>query len=97
MEKVTSVSKLKASLSAYLELVKAGEEIIVTDRGKPVARVVPMTEGYGSESDLGLLVREGVLRPGNGQSLIKVLPDMPLATSESSIVEALLEERESGW
>ena len=32
--KSASVSRLKASLSAYLEMVKTGEAIVVTDRGR---------------------------------------------------------------
>ncbi|PYN64673.1 MAG: type II toxin-antitoxin system prevent-host-death family antitoxin, partial [Candidatus Rokuibacteriota bacterium] len=36
-----AVAKLKASLSEYLARVKAGEEVIVTERGKPIAKIVP--------------------------------------------------------
>ena len=35
--KRASVSQLKTSLSAYLLGVKRGEEVIVTERGRPVA------------------------------------------------------------
>ena len=35
-----AVSDLKARLSEYLKRVKAGPEILITDRGKPVARQV---------------------------------------------------------
>ena len=37
----TTISKLKASLSAYLRQVKAGEEVIITQYGRPVARLLP--------------------------------------------------------
>ncbi len=40
MEEV-GVRELKASLSRYLRRVRAGETIVVTDRGRPVARIVP--------------------------------------------------------
>lgn len=40
--KTASVSKLKASLSSYLAFVQAGEEIVVTDRGKPIAKLAPI-------------------------------------------------------
>ncbi len=33
MKKVAKVSELKASLSKYLARVKAGEEVVVTERG----------------------------------------------------------------
>ncbi len=35
------VRELKASLSAHLRRVSAGESIVVTDRGRPVARLLP--------------------------------------------------------
>jgi prevent-host-death family protein len=41
MEEV-GVRDLKASLSRYLGRVRAGETIVVTDRGRPVARIVPV-------------------------------------------------------
>jgi len=37
------IAELKARLSEYLMRVKAGEEILVSDRGRPVTRLVPIT------------------------------------------------------
>ena len=37
------IRELKSQLSAYLRRVKAGETIVITERGKPIGRVVPMT------------------------------------------------------
>jgi prevent-host-death family protein len=39
-----NVSTLKARLSRYLRAVRRGEEIVVTDRNLPIARVVPFRE-----------------------------------------------------
>ena len=36
------IAKLKTGLSGYLESVKAGEQVVVTDRGHPVAVIVPI-------------------------------------------------------
>ncbi len=35
-----TVSALRAELASWIERVRAGEEIVITDRGIPVARVV---------------------------------------------------------
>ena len=43
------VAQLKAQISHYLRRVKAGEEVIVTERGIPVARIVPIESPYGGE------------------------------------------------
>ena len=41
METATVV-RLKSQLSRYLRRVKAGEDVIVTERGVPIARLVPV-------------------------------------------------------
>jgi len=92
------VSKLKAKLSEYLESVRAGEELIVTDHGKPVARITPISSPGDTESRLRMLVRTGQVRPpevagGIDLELITALrPRVPGV----SLVDALLEERREG-
>lgn len=44
----TSIAKLKASLSHYSRIVRAGEEVLVTNRGKAVAEIVPVSPGGSS-------------------------------------------------
>lgn len=98
MERVTSVTTLKASLSSYLGLVKSGEEVLITERGRPIARLVPYLAAPEQEDGrLERLYREGILKPGNGHSLREALRARRPARSASSVVQALLEEREAGW
>lgn len=40
-----SASKLKAHLGRFLKTVRAGKEVVVTDRGEPVARLLPFASG----------------------------------------------------
>jgi len=60
--------ELKNRLGRYLGLVGRGETIIVTDRGKPVARLVPPEPEpettYSVEDLLKRLEAEGHLRRG---------------------------------
>ena len=37
-----SIRELKSKLSHYLRLSRAGESVVITDRGVPVARIVPV-------------------------------------------------------
>jgi prevent-host-death family protein len=46
MREVT-VSKAKVSLSALLDAAAAGEEVVITKRSRPVARLVPIEEPKG--------------------------------------------------
>lgn len=53
------VRELRNNLSRYLERVRGGEELIVTDRGSAVARVL----GVSTQPVLGRLIAEGVVTP----------------------------------
>jgi prevent-host-death family protein len=53
------IRHLRADLSRFVKRVRAGEEIVVTDRGKAVARLVPL-EG---ERKIDQLIRDGVVTP----------------------------------
>jgi prevent-host-death family protein len=39
--RTVNISELRAQLSAHIQLVREGEEVLVCDRNKPVARIVP--------------------------------------------------------
>jgi prevent-host-death family protein len=54
------VRDLKNNLSRYLDRVKEGEEVIVTDRGRPVARLSALDH---STDRLAELIAAGVVRP----------------------------------
>jgi prevent-host-death family protein len=52
------IRELRAGLSRWIDQVRSGEELVVTDRGTPVARVVPIerTSAYERLVAAGLLV-----------------------------------------
>jgi len=52
-----AVSELRAHLSQWLERVRGGEEIVITDRGVPVARIL----GLEVTSMLEQLTQQGVI------------------------------------
>lgn len=91
--KVAAVTEVKARLSAYLARVRGGEEVLITDRGRPVARMVPVS---GSEPQLAELERIGVIRAGSGRVPAEFY-ELPLAESAGAgVLDALLEERREG-
>lgn len=51
MKRRTSSSHLKAKLGQYMKAVRAGEEIVVTDRDLPVARLVPYVVRDGEAAE----------------------------------------------
>jgi len=64
--KTAAISKLKANLSEYLSKVRNGDEIIITDRGKPIAKVVPIKRD-DTQIPLNIieLERAGLIRIGS--------------------------------
>ena len=60
--RTVNISDLKARLSAHIQEVRDGEEVLVCDRNQPVARIVPCHLEDRSEQERRLIAR-GVLTP----------------------------------
>ena len=94
--RTVGVAKLRASLSEYLRYVKEGEEVLVTERGRPIAKIVPYTlEGDEDQHRLDL-IRRGLLKPGKGPLSAEFLNRPKVKDPEGLALKYLLEERESG-
>lgn len=89
------IREAKAKLSSVVSRVRAGETIVLTDRGRPVARVVPIAKGETSLAErLAALEARGWLaaeaREGNP------LPSA-MAAEESGVAQRYLaEDRDAG-
>jgi prevent-host-death family protein len=91
VSETTSVADLKARTSEILRRVKSGQEILITERGVPVARIQPLDDAQRRSTRRTRLARAGLLRPGKAR-----LPRLLAAPPEgrpSGVVEALVEER----
>jgi prevent-host-death family protein len=53
--KTVNIGDLKNQLSAYLQYVRNGEEVVVRDRNRPVARILPYDQTNMSEEDIQLV------------------------------------------
>lgn len=95
--KLATITNAKNGLSALIDRVKAGETILLTDRGVPVARIEPVSLDDDPAGNLTRLARSGVVRPPR-RSPSAVLDEPPPEPSRHvDVVEMLLEERRSGW
>lgn len=95
--KTISIAELKRGLSACLETVRAGNELLVTDRGRPVAKVVPLgTDALQADARVAELVRKGLAR-GPVAGLPPDVLDLPRPSDpQGRVLGALLEERTDG-
>ncbi len=60
--KTVNIGELKAKLSAHIKLVRNGEQLLVCDRDKPVARIIPYRADDYSEEMQDLIAR-GIVTP----------------------------------
>ena len=63
--RTATVSKLKAFLSGYLRRVKAGEEVLVSEGGRPIAKLVPVRGADALPGHLAEMARQGLARVGS--------------------------------
>jgi prevent-host-death family protein len=94
--RTVSVSELKAKLSAYLAIVRAGDEVVVTDRGRMIARLVPGHVGQRHDSRRDELLESGRMRAPWAR-LPKDFWERPRPKDpEGRSLAVLLEERDEG-
>jgi prevent-host-death family protein len=92
-----TITEAKNGLSALIDRVKAGETIVILDRGVPVARLEPVTALSDPEGRLRDLERKGLIRRGTGRVPIELLRQPPpRSAGGTTITEAVLEERRTG-
>lgn len=80
------IRELRDHLSKYLERVRGGEELTITDRGTAVARVVPMEEPRRYDR----LVADGIIEPSTAQK--RTRPEKRVK-ADGSVSELLADQR----
>lgn len=93
--KTVGVRELKNRLSEYLRHVRAGEVVLVTDRGEVVAELTPPGQGTTDGSvphGLLALARRGLVTLGSAADA-KLYPTLPRTRGRRRAVELLDEER----
>ena len=83
------VRELRQNLSVYLQRVKRGETLVVTERGKPVARLTPAV----GDSVLDRMIADGRVRPAT-RNWEDLPPPRPRRPGEPTLTEVLLAMRD---
>lgn len=72
MSDQVGVRELRDQLSRYLERAKAGEQIEITERGRPIALLVPLPESRAAVAELvasgQVRLAERPWRPGTART-----------------------------
>ena len=86
---LVSIRELKGRLSHYLRLTRKGVSVVITDRGVPIGRIVPM----GQDLDERLAaMRETGLVQWSGQKLRRRKPVAKLL-GRKTVAQLLVEDR----
>lgn len=80
------VRELRDHLSRYLDIVRDGQEVTVTDHGKAVARLVP----FGQPRPLDRLIAEGLVTPASVAKRSRVAGGV---ASNGSVSDLVAEQR----
>jgi prevent-host-death family protein len=83
------IRQLKARLSEYLRRVRAGETVLITDRGQPVGRIVPTAESI--EDRLQRMAEAGLIL-WSGRRL-EPRPPVAQARGDRTVADLLIEDR----
>ena len=84
------IRDLKAKLSAYIQQVKDGATLVITERGKPVGRIVPVRASL--EERLQEMAQAGLV--GWSGNKLKSIAPVARARGGKSVSDLLLEDRE---
>ncbi len=92
--RVIGIADLKANLSKQLAAVKAGEEIVVTERGGPIARIVPIS-AVELPDRVRRLAQQGLVKAPS-EPLEPWEPGARVQDPEGHLLRAVLDERDAG-
>jgi prevent-host-death family protein len=90
-----SIREMKNRLSKYLKLVQAGKDVVITDRGRPVARLT-LVQPAAKETEAEYIRRINALpwvRPGNGGKVKGAKNPIHLKPGDKTAAEMVLEDR----
>ena len=84
------IRELKARLSSYVQEAKSGASVVNTERGTPIARIVPI--GRSLEDRMEDLVEAGLIT-WSGKKLSRIAP-VARTQGQQTVADLLLEDRE---
>jgi prevent-host-death family protein len=93
--RTVNIGDLNARLSAHIRLVREGEEVLVCDRNRPVARIVPCLLDDQPEQEQQLIARGILTPPLKKRSSPVSWPEPPGNVPDEVVEQIWREEREN--
>lgn len=78
-------------------MVRQGDEVLISDRGRVVARLAPVDGGVLEDSRRELLIRSGRIRPASARLPEHFWDEPRPRDTDGRSLAAVLDERSEGW
>ena len=93
--RTTNIAELKNNLSNFLADVKLGEEILISDRNKPFAKIIPLHNSSDFSTEELALAAAGILRlPEESEIGESFLKEKRSNLKAETAIQAILDERD---
>jgi len=87
-----SSTRLKTKLGSYLKALREGAEFLVTDRDRPVARLIPYDESSSGEGERAVMIAQPRSPSASPLGQVRVRPIRRRNDVDTTAI--LLEDRE---
>jgi prevent-host-death family protein len=95
--RTAKISELKAKLSAHIEYVKRGEEVLILDRNTPVARLISIAPAEDRDQQMQRLIARGIVTPPKRPRVKgEKLPSPPGPMISQEVMEQVWREERDG-
>ena len=93
--RTTNIAELKNHLSSFLADVKLGEEILISDRNIPFAKIVPLHNTAEFSTEELALAAAGILRlPEESEISEAFLKEKRPNLKSETVIKAVIDERD---
>ena len=90
--KSVGLREINQAFSRYMKIVKAGEDVLITERGRPIAVIKPVAPETDTATKLLHLEADGLLAPPCKEGRPKNHP--PISLSGQSLAQTVSDMRD---
>jgi prevent-host-death family protein len=80
--------------SKAIKAVRAGKEVILTERGQPIAVIKPIKDENGREAALRAMADEGLIRPAARKGPMPTPRWRPVKVKGKPLSQTIIDDRE---
>lgn len=90
--KSVGLREINQAFSRYMKIVKAGEDVLITERGRPIAVIKPVAPETDTATKILHLEADGLLSPPKKKGQPKNHP--PISLSGQSLAQTVSDMRD---